>query len=236
MTSDNAPQHRLPGCPLRERGFTLLEVMCALAILSMVTALIGEMCHTAYEQGSTATDLRDLREAADTVFRRLAYEDGRHADGLRASLDDFYAGWAELPSQERDRWRPYIMEFRRRPRTAAGEAGANGAEPVGGSGTRGRGSSGRGGSGTGGTGTGGTGTGGTGTGGTGTGGTGTGGTGTGGTAAEDEETPGVELMQLTLTIWHEDEPNTHLIVLQTFITPQGDGTGGTSSAGGGGSR
>gem|GEM_PF-6946074 len=222
------------------QGFTLLEVMCALAILSMLTAMIGEMCHTAYEQGSTATDLRDLREAADTVFRRLAYEDGRHADGLRASLDDFYATWAELPSQERDRWRPFIMEFRRRPRTAAGEAGPNGAEPVGGNGTGGRSSSGRGGTGTGGTGTGGTGTGGTGTGGTGTGGTGTGtgtgGTGTGGSTTPDEEIPGVELMQLTLTIWHEDEPGTHLIVLQTFITPQGDGSGGTPSAGSGGAR
>ncbi len=225
MTSGSHPQRPLPGPTRREQGFTLLEVMCALAILSMVTALIGEMCHTAYEQGSTATDLRDLREAADTVFRRLAYEDGRHADGLRASLDDFYAGWAELPSLERDRWRPYMMEFRRRPRTAAGEAGPNGAEPVGSSGSSGRSSSGRGGTGTGGTGTGGTGTGGTGT-----------GTGTGSTTGEDEETPGVELMQLTLTIWHEDEPNEPLIVLQTFITPQGDGTTGTSSSGGGGSR
>lgn len=219
MTSSSRPQRPLTGRARRAQGFTLLEVMCALAILSMLTAMIGEMCHTAYEQGSTATDLRDLREAADTVFRRLAYEDGRHADGLRASLEDFYAGWAELPSIERDRWRPFIMEFHRRPRTAAGDAGASGAEPVGGGGSAGRGSSGRGGSGTGGTGTGGTGTG-----------------GTGSTTSEDEETPGVELMQLTLKIWHEDEPNKPLIVLQTFITPQGDGTTGTSGTGSGGSR
>lgn len=217
MTSSSGPRRPQPGITRRERGFTLLEVMCALAILSMLTAMIGEMCHTAYEQGSTATDLRDLREAADTVFRRLAYEDGRHADGLRASLEDFYAGWAELPSVERDRWRPFIMEFHRRPRTAAGDPGASGAEPVGGGGSTGRGSSGRGGSGTGGTGTGGTG-------------------GTGSTTSEDEETAGVELMQLTLKIWHEDEPNTPLIVLQTFITPQGDGSGTGSGTGSGSPR
>jgi len=199
-------------------GFTLLEVMCAMAILFFVTAQITELCHGAHMRGMTARDLRDLREAADTVFRRLAYEDGRHTDGMRASLEDFYAGWAELPSVERDRWRPFVMEFRRRPRTAAGDAGTTGAEPI--SGTSSTRSGSRGSSGTGGTGTGGTGTGGTVTGGTGTGGT---------SSSSDEESTGVELMQLTLTIWHEDEPEEHLIVLQTFITPQDTGTTGSSS-------
>jgi prepilin-type N-terminal cleavage/methylation domain-containing protein len=187
-------------------GFTLLEVMCAFAILAMITSMITQTCHTAFEKGTRARDLRALREAADTVFRRLCYEDGLHTDGMRSSLDTFYAEWAELPSVERDRWEPYVLEFRRRPRTAAGEPGESGAEPLGDSDT---------GSGRGPTSTG--------TSGTGTSGTGTSGTGTSGSKSEDEAT-GVELMQLTLTIFHEDDPNEPLITLQTLLPPQGDGT------------
>lgn len=203
----------------RTGGFTLLEVMCAFAILAMITSMITQTCHEAMDKGTRARDLRALREAADTVFRRLCYEDGRHNDGMRASLDEFYAGWAELSSIERDRWQPYVLEFRRRPRTAAGEAGASGAEPLGG-GTGS--SSGRGSSGTG----------------TGTGSSGTGTGSTSGSGSSDEdETEGVELMQLTLTIFHEDDPEEPLITLQTLLPPQGDTTTqGTKSSTSGGSK
>lgn len=212
------------------RGFTLLEVMCAFAILALITSFISQTCHEAMERGGRAGDLRALREAADTVFRRLCYEDGLHADGMRASLADFYAAWAELPSVQRDRWTPYQMGFRRRARTAAGEATAEGGEPLVGSGSSS--SRSRGSGGTGGTGTGGTGTGGTGTGGTGTGGTG--GASTGTASGDEDEGSSVQLMELTLTIWHEDAEEEPLIVLQTLVPPQAkDGkAGGTGSRAG----
>lgn len=196
------------------RGFTLLEVMCAFAILALITSFISQTCHEAMERGGRAGDLRALREAADTVFRRLCYEDGLHADGMRASLADFYAAWAELPSVQRDRWTPYQMTFRRQPRTAAGEATAEGGEPlVGSSGSTGGRSTGTGSSST---------------------GTGTGSTGTGGTtgASEEQEGTSVQLMQLTLTIWHEDAEEEPLIVLQTLLPPQSkdEKSGGTGTA------
>lgn len=103
----------------RARGFTLLEVMCAIAILAFATGTITRLWFEAVERGSEAVDLRELREAADTVFRRLLYEDGRHPDGLTATLDDFYANWADLRANA-DRWSIYGMEYHRKPRTAAG--------------------------------------------------------------------------------------------------------------------
>lgn len=184
--------------PRAARGFTLLEVMCAFAILALITSFISQTCHEAMERGGRAGDLRALREAADTVFRRLCYEDGLHPDGMRASLADFYAAWAELPSVQRDRWTSYQMSFRRRPRTAAGEPGADGAEPIAGSGSRSGGSSSRSGTGSGAS-------------------SGTSGSGSGEGEGEDSS---VELMELTLTIWHEDAEEEPLIVLQTLMPPQ----------------
>lgn len=185
----------------RSSGFTLLEVMCAFAILALLTSLITEICHKANRQGDEAADLRDLREAADTVFRRLCYEDGVHPDGMRASLESFYAEWANLSRRERNRWRDYELEFRRRARTAAGEPTNGDAEPIV-EGAKDSGSSG------------------------GAGGS-PGGSGTGGSAGEKEEDTSVKLVQLTLEIFLRDEPETKLIVLQTFLPPQGSTEGST---------
>jgi prepilin-type N-terminal cleavage/methylation domain-containing protein len=195
----------------RACGFTLLEVMCAFAILALLTSLITEICQKANRQGDEAADLRDLREAADTVFRRLCYEDGVHPDGMRASLESFYAEWANLSRRERNRWRDYELEFTRRARTAAGESKDGDAEPIVGdsSGSSGSRSSSSGTSGR---------------------GTGTG-TGTNSGDAVDEEDTSVKLVQLTLKIFHREEPGEALIVLQTYLPPQGstEGGGGTEA-------
>ncbi len=193
--------------PRKAGGFTLLEVMCAFAILALITSFISQTCHEAMERGGRAGDLRALREAADTVFRRLCYEDGLHADGMRSSLADFYAAWAELPSVQRDRWTPYQMTFRRRPRTAAGEPGAEGGEPIGGASS---------GSSPSGSGSGGS-------------ATGSGSSASAGATAGEEPTS-VELMELTLTIWHEDAEDEPLIVLQTLLPPQSKDAPGKGTA------
>lgn len=208
-----------PPCRRRARqaGFTLLEVMCAAAILAVMTGFITRVWFQSAEQGSSAVDLRELREAADTVFRRLCYEDGRHPDGLRDTLDNFYAGWADLRSSNRDRWSIYGMEYRRQARTAAGSEATDATSLFGeGSGSR-RGSSG---------------SSGTGTSGTGTSGTGTSGTGGSGSEGEKEDT-GVKLWQVTLRIFLVDTPDEALITLQTFLPAleeTGTGTGGTGTA------
>src|SRR5262245_49976397 len=89
-----------------ERGFTLLEVMCAFAILVLITGTMTISQHQAIEEGRSAVDLRELREAADTVFRRVLYEDGTPTwrDGQTGTLDYYYGDFAQLRGMERDRW------------------------------------------------------------------------------------------------------------------------------------
>ncbi|MFM8980034.1 MAG: hypothetical protein ACKOSS_06180, partial [Planctomycetia bacterium] len=81
-----------------------------------------------------------------------------------------------------------------------GEPSGDGAEPIAGTGSRSGGSS---------------------RSGTGRGSTGSGGTGSGtGSSTQEGEDSSVELMELTLTIWHEDAEEEPLIVLQTLMPPQ----------------
>ena len=204
-------------------GFTLLEVMCAFAILVLVTGTITVACHQAMEDGGKAVDLRELREAADTVFRRVLYEDGTATwkDRQTGTLDYYYGDFAQLRGQERDRWQSYGMEYRRVAKVAAGSLPNGQAEPLfGGNRSTSR-------SGSSNTGRTGTGTTGTGTTGTGTTGTGTGTT----TTPESETSTGETLWQITLRFYRVDEPGVDLLTLQTFLPPQADANADGSSTG-----
>ena len=199
------------------RGFTLLEVMCALAILGLMTGTITVMCYEAREKGWNAKDLRELREAADTVFRRVLYEDGNArlwSDGQTGTLDYYYADFAQLRGPARDRWQHYGMEYRRRARTVAGSNSAQ-SEPLFGAGL--------------GAGSTRTGTSRTGTSGTGTTGTGTTGLGTG----TEEKSTSETVWQITLTFYRMDDRDHPLMTLQTFLPSQvNEGTTGTDASSG----
>jgi prepilin-type N-terminal cleavage/methylation domain-containing protein len=121
----------------REHGFTLLEVMCAFAILGLLLGALTVTHTQALEQGRRALDLRELREAADTVFRRIVYEEHQWHDGDGKTLDQSYAEWAGLKGPLRDRWRFYRWELEKVRRTAAGPSSTqHDEEPItGGSGT-----------------------------------------------------------------------------------------------------
>ena len=106
---NSAPPRRLG----REDGFTLLEVMCAFAILAAFTGFLTVVWNQSMRQGARALDLRELREAADTIFRRILYEEPNHPDGLSGTLDDFYASWANFRGAARDRWHVYRFELRK---------------------------------------------------------------------------------------------------------------------------
>jgi prepilin-type N-terminal cleavage/methylation domain-containing protein len=108
-----------------EGGFTLLEVMCAFAILAMVTGVLVVQYFSAVDQGTRAFHLRELREAADTVFRKIIYEEQNFNDGDSKTLDVSYAEWAQLKGAARDRWRVYRWELEKKRRTAAGQPDAS---------------------------------------------------------------------------------------------------------------
>lgn len=103
-----------------EAGFTLLEVMCAFAILASLTGFLTVVYFNAVERGTRALHLRELREAADTLFRKIIYEEHRYSDGDSRTLDNSYAEFAGLRGYERDRWRVYKYVLRKERRTAAG--------------------------------------------------------------------------------------------------------------------
>lgn len=196
----------------RSRGFTLLEVMSAFAILTLMTGSITVVCYQATEKGMRAVDLRELREAADTVFRVVLYEDGngKWQDGQTGTLDYYYGDFAHLRGAARDRWKAYGMEYHRRAKTVAGSVASSDSDPLFGTPRS--------------TGTSSTGTP-TGTGTTGTG-TGTTGTPASGTAAQET---GEVVWQITLRIYRMDEPAESLLTLQTFLPRQPDA--GTTPAG-----
>jgi prepilin-type N-terminal cleavage/methylation domain-containing protein len=201
-----------------QRGFTLLEVMCAFAILTLMTGTITVICHQATETGGRALDLRELREAADTVFRVVLYEDGngKWQDGQTGTLDHYYGDFAHLRGPARDRWKAYGMEYHRRAKTAAGSMTSGEADPLFASSrnrTTGTPSS---------------------TNTTGTGTTGTPGTPGSTTPGSTTEETGEVVWQITLRIYRMDEPTESLLTLQTFLPRQPDAGAGSSSAAGSG--
>lgn len=90
-----------------DRGFTLLEVLLAFALLALFLAAMSLVQSRAVESGAQALDLRDLRVSADTVFRKFVYEIDRVNDGDTAGFDSWYAEYIGLRGQARDRWSIY---------------------------------------------------------------------------------------------------------------------------------
>ena len=210
-----------PARPQAERGFTLLEVMCAFAILAAFTGFLTVVWTQSMREGARALDLRELREAADTIFRRILYEEPNHADGLTGTLDDFYASWANFRGPNRDRWHVYRFELRKELKTAAGPADPSarqsslfGDQPGATTSRSGTGSSSGG-----------------------TSGTGSSGSGASGSGTKDDQAIGIPLIKVTVRIWRTEETDSSepLITLQTYLpsTDRKDArTAGTSTGGG----
>jgi hypothetical protein len=111
--------------------------MCAFAILAGLTGTLTVIYFRAVENGTKALHLRELREAADTVFRRILYEEHKWYDGDEKKFDQTYAEWAGIQKGwERDRWRAYRWVLRKERRTAAGRPDSSkGEESILGTGT-----------------------------------------------------------------------------------------------------
>lgn len=105
----------------RARGFTLMEVMFAFAILAVVTALMSEMIHHNMEKASAAIDQRELRELADTLFGKILFEQADHRDGDEGSIAVDYGQWAGLPQERADRYSIYRWRLRKTEMVAAGQ-------------------------------------------------------------------------------------------------------------------
>ena len=110
-----------PGSGLRrEGGFTLLEVLCAFAILVATAGLLTRTFVQNVDQGTDALARRELREAADTIFRKIIYEHPEYDDGDTRTLDEEYGEFARLKGWARDRWAIYTMVLEKKAQTVAG--------------------------------------------------------------------------------------------------------------------
>lgn len=90
-----------------QHGFTLLEVLFALMILAGLTAMMTTNFVGNIERASNALSHRELREAADTIFRKMIYETEEYTDGDEGRLDEIYGEFARLKRWQRDRWAIY---------------------------------------------------------------------------------------------------------------------------------
>ena len=111
--------------PLRQLGFTLLEVMCALAILGLTSGFTVVIWSESIEKAERAIDQRELREVADTLFGKIRFEGDEHNDGDSGLLDDAYGRWANLPQSKRDRYRIYRYSLSKKRVVAAGTAASS---------------------------------------------------------------------------------------------------------------
>ena len=104
------------------RGFTLLEVMLAFAILAVVTAAMAQMIHNNMEKAAAAIDQREMRELADTLFGKILFEQADHRDGDEGSISVDYGQWAGLPQERADRYSMYRWRLRKTEMVAAGSS------------------------------------------------------------------------------------------------------------------
>lgn len=117
--------------PRTQAGFTLLEVMCAFAILAFVTGMVGRIWTVNMKKAQRAVSKRELREVADSCFRRILYEIDKHDDGKTANVADFYArDWLKLEGKEAEKYRFYALQLKKKVKSAAGEADDDDAEPM----------------------------------------------------------------------------------------------------------
>ena len=105
-----------------QRGFTLLEALCAFFILALITAQISQIFWNNVQKGAKALDHRELREAADTIFRKMIYEWELYKDGDSRTLDEEYGEFADLEGMERDRWAKYRYELEKKRQSVVGVA------------------------------------------------------------------------------------------------------------------
>lgn len=114
------PVPRGPTGRAGERGFTLVELLVAFAILAVAMAYMTQIQTRSLQLGAKARDLRDIRVMSDTVFRKFIYELFQTNDGYNGTGDILYAQYAEIPSAQRDQWRQFRLVFHKEKRMAAG--------------------------------------------------------------------------------------------------------------------
>ncbi len=119
MTKTTSPASR-PRRRAEQGGFTLLEALCAFAILAAVTGMITQDFVNNAQKGATALSHRELREAADTIFRKMIYEWEEYKDGDSRTLDEEYGEFADLRGMQRDRWAEYRYELEKKPQSVVG--------------------------------------------------------------------------------------------------------------------
>ena len=103
--------------------------MLAFAIITMMVTAVTESWNTGMQKAGRAIAKRELREAADTLFRRILYEKDAFRGGNTGSLETAYAEWTKMSGPEAERWDAYRYELSRPVELAAG-AGEEGEESV----------------------------------------------------------------------------------------------------------
>lgn len=107
-----SPRHRASSCAKGQAGFTLLELILALAIVALLSALAAPSV-AAWHRGAQEDDLRqglrDIRTALDHfhddwVQQRIVRDASASPDGWPVSLDVLVQGEPESGPQGRLRW------------------------------------------------------------------------------------------------------------------------------------
>ena len=112
------------------RGFSLLEVMVAFVILTFVTGTVVAQFWESVNATTTAVNQRELREAAESLFRRILYEREKWEDGDGGFMGKEYAEWTGLGSKLQDKWNDFRWELEKTPQLAAGNTDDGDVESV----------------------------------------------------------------------------------------------------------